>query len=618
MQLKNVYKTFTLMMILLLALFLNFLPSSVCATQVDMDDREINLKSSLVKWLLALNARPYVYYPNEPKLILATIAEDGLDDFACLLEVNKELRRDKAFNNIPVELTVQSTQSQKKKLYRAFSEASDLKINWIFKDERQEYDTSSMQMEFGSFTLSLSTWAGMRIPSTSNWLGIGQYSNIGAGGKSLAESFIVSLWLVENFHQRSGVSSLESMPLNRQTMNYISDFRFEGYDLCQNLTECSIKTEQHKFSIATPRFGLGELHLGLPFNSELIEKVDNYEISDDKTSTSLYKDLKQLLQDRPWLGLALTGHSDLDTQAEAIQNVSYYTAYYDDEAFLKEYLEIIRRIDPGDIKIVTDLKWSMLSTESFKEMLSELGFGNVHYKSNSASNSYCQRTTSEYKKITYSDCDPTVSEYRKITFIDSGFIDNDNAYNALAYFSQPLTLVTGDINLAKAITMNKIPFYQWRHFQTQVNEHLQSLWQGTGLESFFVNDYQPEIKAAALNQFNQDSPLRRQTNKQIIKAKNAMPDLLDVVWLVHCPNAEVWRLDTQVKRKLVQGENNELFDEIKNTESKDIRDILATKVLIQHIFDQNTGYDKEQLDEFFKLINDSRLREYLLSLLNVY
>ncbi|WP_257287404.1 hypothetical protein [Endozoicomonas sp. SESOKO2] len=384
-------------------------------------------------------------------------------------------------------------------------------------------------------------------------------------------------------------------------MNYISDFLREGYDLCQNLSNCSISTEQHKFSTATPRFGLGELHIGLPFNSELIDKVDHYELSKDKASTSLHKDLKKLLRDKPWLGYVLTGYDDLHTQAENIQNVSYYTAYYHDEAFLKEYLGIIRRVEPGEVKIITPLKASTVAKPAFKKMLKELGFSHVSYKSNDQSGGYV---------------DGTATEHRKITFINPGTIANENAYNALLYFSNPLILVTGNISLAKAITMNKIPFYEWRFFESQVNADLQSFWKNTGLESFFVSEYRPEIKAAALNQFNFDSPLRRQANKRIIKAKNAMPDLLDVIWLVHRPNHTLWKLDTQVKRRWVQGGKSELFEEIKHTESADIRDILAAKVIVHNILYQNTGYDSEQLDAIFKLIQDPRLKGYLLSLLN--
>ncbi len=592
-------KAFTTIM-LLLAVTLCFMTSITSATEVEMDGRVINLKSSIVKWMLALNDSPFVDYPNEPKLILATMVEEGTDDFACLLELNREFLGNGSFNNsIPVELNVQTTRSQQKELYDAFPEAADLKINWIFEDEGHE-DKSWLQMEVSSLTLSLSNWEEMRAPSSTNWLGISQYSNIYARGKGFNESFIDSLSLVEKFHQRAGFYSPKTMSLSHRTMSCISDFWYEGDDVYQNLSNCSISTEQHKFSIATPRFGLGGLHIGLPFNSELIAKVDNYELSKDKTSTSLHNDFKQLLNDKPWLVYALTDNNDLDTQPETIQHVSYYIAYYRDEAFLKEYLDIIRRIESGEVKIVTPLKRSTFVKPAFKEMLKELGFSEVNYKSNGQSSGYVDRTA---------------PAYRKITFIDPGFIANENAYNALLYFSNPLILVTGNIGLAKAITMNKIPFYEWRYFESHTNEHLQSFWQGTTLEAFFVSEYQPERKAAALNQFNFDSVLRRQTNQRIIKEKNAMPDLLDVIWLVHRPNLALWRLDKKVKERLRLGEKSQLFDEIKHTESADIRDVLAAKVLIQHILDQNTGYDSEQLDELIKLIQDPRLREYLISLM---
>ncbi|WOG29468.1 hypothetical protein [Endozoicomonas sp. 8E] len=601
MQLKNVCKTFTAMMILLLAHFLNFMPSLVCATEFEMGDREINPESSLIKWFLARNTRPFTFIPYDPRLILATIAEEGTDDFAYVLEVTRELSKDKAFNNIPVELIVQSTESQKKEIYRAFSEASDLKINWIYKDERQEYLTGSMQMEYASFSLFLSNWSGMRVPKTSNWLGIGRYSNVDAMDKGLDVSLIDDLLLIENYYQSSGVNNPANLTFSPGNKSLLSDSGYYDHNVNHSHLKYSLDSAQDKSCIALPKFGLGELHLGLPFNSELIEKIDDYEMSVDKESTSLHKDLKQLLQDKPWLGYALTGHRDLNTQAETIQNVSYYTAYFRDETFLKEYLDVIRRTEPGEIKIVTPIKSTTLRTPAFREMLKEMGFSNIHYKSRGASGIYFQ---------------PTASEYRKITFINPGFIDNESAHNALAYFSQPLTLVTGDISLIKAIAMNKIPFCEWRYFQTDVNKHLQSLWKGSGLELFFVNDYQPEIKAAALNQFKLDSPLRRKINRQIISAHNAMPGLLDVIWLVHRPSHALWNLDTQVKERLEKGENSELFDEIKQTESKDIRDILAAKVLIQHSRDQSTGYNQYQLDELFMLIQDPRLREYLLPLLN--
>ncbi|WP_422138623.1 hypothetical protein [Endozoicomonas sp. ALC020] len=600
MKLKSFHKNSTATMCLI-AVMLSFMASFICATEVEMGDREINPGSSLIKWFLALNKRPYSFIPYDPRLILATIAEEGTDDFAYVLEVTRELGNDKAFSNIPVELIVQSTESQKKEIYRAFSEASDLKINWIYKDERQEYLTGLMQMEYASFSLFLSTWSGMRVPKTSNWLGIGHYSNIEAMDKGLDVSITDDLLLTENYYQSSGVNNFANLTLSRRNRRFLSDPEHYNHNVNHPYLKYSLDSAQDKSCIASPKFGLGELHLGLPFNSELIEKIDDYEMSVDKASTSLHQDLKQLLQDKPWLGYALTGHRDLNTQAETIQNVSYYTAYYQDEAFLKEYLDIIRRIEPGEIKIVTPTKSTILSTPAFREMLYEMGFSTIHYKSRGGSGIYFQRIG---------------SEYRKITFINPGFIDNERAYNALAYFSQPLTLVTGDMSLIKAITMNKIPFYEWHYFQTDVNKHLQSLWKGTGLESFFVSDYQPEIKAAALNQFNLDSPLRREINRRIISAHNAMPGLLDVIWLVHRPSHALWNLDTQVRERLENGQNDELFHEIKQTESMDIRDILATKVLIQHSRDQSTGFNQYQLDELFMLIQDPRLREYLIPLLN--
>ncbi|WP_252179070.1 hypothetical protein [Endozoicomonas sp. 4G] len=597
---------------LLLTIVLNVMASLTFATEVEMGERVINLKSSIVKWMLAINDSPMLTEPGEPKLVLATTAKDT-DDFAYLMELNRELRHNGAYEGIPVELAIQTTRSGQEKLYSAFSDTSDLKINWFFEDEGPK-DEAWLQIQPASLTLCLSNCSGMKLPSTLNWLAIAQYSNVDDSDKDLYKSFTQYLSLSERYHQRSGVCSLFSS----QTTNNNTDSRYGEEEL--NLPNCPITEKQNKCSAAISRFGLGKLHLGLPFNSELIEKVDHYETSEDKTSTALYKDLKQLLKDKPWLGLGLTGHalkgdSDLDTQAETILNTSYYTAYYQDKAFLKEYLDIIRRIEPGEIKVVIPLKWAGGFTV-LKDMLVELGFTYVRYRSIMKSSIYCTHTASKDRNLKLGDCDPDAPDARKIMVIDPGLIDDDNAYNALVYFSQPLTLVKGDINLTKAIAMNKIPFYEWLYTQTQVNEHLQSFWQGTGLEAFFVNEYQPEIKAALLNQFNFDSVVRRQINKRIIKAKNAMPDLLDVIWLAHRPNHPLWGHHIPMKIKLAREKHNELFDEIKNTESPEMRDVLAVKVLIQAILEQCSAYDQEQLNAIFGLVQDPRLPEYLLALLN--
>ncbi|WP_252179069.1 hypothetical protein [Endozoicomonas sp. 4G] len=592
---------------MLLTVILNFTGSFASAAEVEMGRRVINLKSSIVKWMLALNDSPILNDPGEPKLVLATIAKET-DDFAYIMQLNRELRHNGAYDGIPVELAIQTTRSQQEKLFSAFSDTSDFKINWFFEDEGPK-DEAWLQMQTSSLTLCLSSWSGMKVPSSFNWLGIAQYSNIDASDKDLDKSLTQYLSLSGNYHQRSGVFNL----CNSQTTNNNPDSRYGEGEL--NLPNCPITEKQNEPSTAIPRFGLGELHLGLPFNSELIEKVDDYEMSEDKTSTALYKDLKQLLKDKPWLGRALTGHAlkGLDTQAETIRNTSYYTAYYQDKAFLKEYLDIIRRIEPGEIKVVIPFKWSGFT--DLKDMLMEMGFTHVQHRSITGFAISCTHSASKGRNFRFGDCHPDAPDAKKITVIDPGLID-DNAYNALVYFSQPLTLVKGDINLTKAIAMNKVPFYEWSYTQTQVNEQLQSFWQGTGLEAFFVNEYQPEIKAALLNQFNFDSVVRRQINKRIIKAKNAMPDLLDVIWLAHRPNHPLWEHDIQLKIRLEGGEHNELFDEIKNTESTEMRDIMAVKVLIQAILEQGSVYDQEQLNEIFELIQDPRLKEYLLALLN--
>ncbi|WP_153301866.1 hypothetical protein [Endozoicomonas arenosclerae] len=196
-----------------------------------------------------------------------------------------------------------------------------------------------------------------------------------------------------------------------------------------------------------------------------------------------------------------------------------------------------------------------------------------------------------------------------------GPIASQDAYNALIYFSHPLILVAGNLSLAKVISMHKVPLYEWRSFQTDVNKDLKAFWQGTALDAFFENRYAPQEKSEALKALNFNPLVLREVSQRIMSKHNIIPTLLDSIWLTHQPSHPLWQLDQDAREIMAMPSSRELLSEIQAVRDLTKREILAGKIILNYTQTAQPILSSYELGTLFSLIEDPVIKAYLKSLL---
>ncbi|WP_153301824.1 hypothetical protein [Endozoicomonas arenosclerae] len=367
------------------------------AVEVEMESRPINLQNSLIKWFLILNSKPSAL---SPKLTLATVAEEDMGDYAYLLEVNRELRRDKNFDSIPVELAVITSPEQKQRFYKYFQETSELKIHWIL-DEESEDQFANQELNNSSLVFFLSSWPELNGPITPNWLNITHYTSLPDWDQSLYD-YVMSLGQqAEDYYQAANISTQSSTCLRRregEEESEIIDWERLTEQLDSDEFSCDLYQSQEN-CLNRITFGLSEKTVGLPFNSLLSEKVNEFEQSPDKSDTRMARDFNALLKEKLWLGEALSGKKPAFNPFEAIRQSPYYIAYYHGQAFLKEYLAIISQIDDSIPTIVLNISLEQLQSSAYHGMFADLGYGKVTFQSETETVSYPIPEALSYKQI---------------------------------------------------------------------------------------------------------------------------------------------------------------------------------------------------------------------------
>lgn len=586
---------FSLISALLVATSVSF------ATEVELENRAIDLNNSLVKWFLIMNRKPSSFGPELPKLTLATMAEEDMGDYAYLLEVNRELRRVSTFDSIPVELAVVTTPDQRERFYKYFAETSQLDIRWIIDNEGPEYQAAVQEFENSSQVLFLSAWPKLQNPISPSWLNVTHYSDIPEPNEDRVNFVIHKGQLSENYYQEANVGPRSSTCLQRRE----DEDEVEILDPDRLIVEaraeedfCDLYNEQ-EYCEAPITFGLGKKTVGMPFNSVLSKKVNRFEQAGNKSKTQMARDFKALLKEKPWLGQALSGYRKTSSPLETIKQLPYYIAYYHSQAFLKEYLAIISQIDDNAPTVVLNISLKELQSAAYRGMFADLGYGVVHYRS-------------ETQNVAYQI--PEAWKFKTIHIVNPGPVASQDAYNALIYFSHPLILVAGNLSLAKVISMHKIPLYEWRSFQTDVNTDLKAHWKGTHLESFFENRYAPDMKAQSLKAFDFNPQALREVSQRIMKKHDVMPALLDTIWLAHQPSHPLWELDTYAQEMLSSRISRGSLLEILAVQDSFKREVLAGKLILHHLRTASLGLMSYELEALFTVIKDPVIKAYLRSM----
>ncbi|MGI9280645.1 MAG: hypothetical protein ACR2PX_13640 [Endozoicomonas sp.] len=248
-----------------------------------------------------------------------------MGDYAYLLEVHRELRRDTSFDSIPVQLVVGASKKQKDRFYKYFEETSELDIHWFFEeyDEQYAYRPPMQHIENASLVFFLSWWPYMKGSISPKWLNITEYADIADPGVDQYHFILRAIQRAKNYYQKANASFHSLSNLQRREgddelklvtrQSLIESFQMAG---------ASCELFKQEFCSAPIRFGLGKKNVGMPFNSALSEKVDEFEETLEKDQTRMANVFKKLLKEKAWLGEALSGYKETSTQFESVRETA--------------------------------------------------------------------------------------------------------------------------------------------------------------------------------------------------------------------------------------------------------------------------------------------------------
>ncbi|KEQ13371.1 hypothetical protein GZ77_13255 [Endozoicomonas montiporae] len=526
------------------------------------------------------------------KITLATVAEEDMGDFSYLLEAYKELRKVRELDDASIELAVKTDEQQKQKFYKYFEETKNLPIRWLMDD--QEYNKDICRpvdaLDDSGLVLFLSEDFGLSPNFNNSSLFIQYYSDYPAPDKPAYEQGEFHLSNMAAYWKSVSADSQGSARIvSRDGDEEEVEEELEGLRRCEEKNSCFSDESQSLV------FGLGERYVGMPFNSDVINKVAEYERHSDIEKTALSQGLRRLFISKPWLGEALAGYGDFSTQLQAIKAKPYYVSYHHEFAFLKEFLTIITEMDQSEPVMVINVSEDDVRNPQYTQLFKDLGFGVVRY----VSKDNCQTIYV-----------PDVFGGKTITIVKPGAIPSQEEYDALLFYSHSLMLVAGNLSLVKAISMNKVPFYEWRSFQQAVNDDLREHWKGTALEDFFQNRYAPRKKALALNRFGFDETLIKKVNGSIIKKHNNTEALADVVWLALQPDHPAWKYSAYVDDIVSQRDVDVFIKDIKSKVGFE-RDVPAAKLVFRHI-KKDIYLQSIDVGELIYLIQDPMIKELML------
>lgn len=468
------------------------------------------------------------------------MAGQDLGDFYYLLEVYNEIKHRKVLSDdVQVQLRVIAPEKQQEKILKTFKQANEIDIDWQGFDFTTGFTSGEAlsRARDVDLTLALAAFPVRKQKPIYPWLELVQFRSVFLNPYNHQLMKPHSDAVEKYFHKAqendSGSISFEYKEGNPDQLKdkTAASNMLKFWSISQLIQDLA-GLPPYVYSLGKPvlcehsiQFGLQNT-IGLPINSGLREKVEEFEKSEYKHGTAMVEDLKKLFVEKPWLAEAVTKSSDPEEQLQTFFDQPYFAAYHHEIANLKEYMAIIGQLTT-QATLISTLKWNRVNTRLLREIFAQLGYSQVDYIS---------ENTNETLLI------PEAAGCKKLRIINPGKIQDENAYNAMLYFSQPLVHVAGNISLVKAITMNKLPFYEWRYFHTHMNPSLQKLWQGTGYESLFVNEYNPEGKAAVLKQVGFDRDVLSRVNQNIVVSHNAMPALMGVIRLAYMPDHPLWEL----------------------------------------------------------------------------
>lgn len=576
--------------------------------------KPVQLNASMVKWFVASSHIPREHIHSN-KIVLATASFQDLGDFSCILEVyNEILYRRPVGDDVDIQLQVIARKGQKELIYKTFQQAAELDIIWQYFDDRDGITQGEnvADRDDVDLTLALSAYKANDISPVYPWLELWQFRSTPIIPEDLRQ-VVPHYYQVKRYfekalenrhatvsmtHRDGGPELYEELERLNQILRNFPDASVVKDMLGTPPFICSLS--KLFFCESAMQFGLNNA-AGLPFNSRLRHKINEFEYSQNRFNTKLVADLIRFIRQKPWFAKAVTRQQQIKTQVEVFYTRPYFAAYHHELASLKEYLAIIGELQ-SYVVLVSSLKHEVVKSRAFLEMAAQLGYEQVEF-------------VSEGLHKYHFPYIPTGNKTLKI--VNPGRVSDEDAYNAMLYFAHPYIHVAGNISLVKAITMNKLPFYEWRYFHTHINPGLKVVWKGTGYEALFENEYNPETKALVIRQRGIDYAVLRDTGQKIFDNHNAMPALMDVVRLTYEPSHEIW----QIARQLDYLIHEEAYDRAMTLVNSQIdpvyKEIMAARFLLAARSHNPEPVSGNRAGQLLRFISDIQIKTLLMEMLKI-
>ncbi len=244
-----------------------------------------------------------------------------------------------------------------------------------------------------------------------------------------------------------------------------------------------IPTSSRRFHV-----GVGRDNDGIFINSRLLKKAQ------EKEGASFHSDYQNLIARNPQLGEILSN----------VREGGYYMSYMHKFHKLLEFITMAAFIDgEKETTVLTNIDIARFRKEMFFN-ISEHKIKEIVYQ---------DLQKEGYRQVLSSGR----SEGKTVSVIRLPAIRDPDQYASLVYYSSPVVGVTGNSSLFEAITLGKLPFYEFNtDSHLLVNRDLAKLT-GEGLHGFFSPFYRPKRKAKIVKK-HADSI--REWSDKIIKSKS--------------------------------------------------------------------------------------------------